>query len=46
MKNELSKKTKSGESAKWTDTVELENEGSDSKKIHKPDAKGGAKRRM
>lgn len=44
--DKISKKTKSGEDAKFTDTVELDNGDSDSKKIHKPDAKGGAKRRM
>lgn len=43
--NKVSKETASGENAKFTDTVELKND-SDSKTIHKPDAKGGAKRRV
>lgn len=43
--NSLSKKTASGEPGKFDEEVELEND-SKSKTIHKPDAKGGAKRRI
>ncbi len=43
--NSLSKKTASGKPGKFDEEVELEND-SNSKTIHKPDAKGGAKRRI
>lgn len=43
--NTLSRKTKDGETAKFDEKQELESD-SDSKVIHYPDAKGGAKRRI
>lgn len=43
--NTLSKKTKDGETASFDETHELESD-SDSRVLHMPDAKGGAKRRI